>query len=57
MAAALKPTTAWIDEYRSLFGDERADYDAALRQHYAAPKTDWHLDYISAYASSHPWED
>ncbi len=49
--------TAWIDEYRNLFGDERADYDAALRQHYAAPMVDWHLNFISAYASSHPWED
>jgi hypothetical protein len=49
--------TTWIDEYRSLFGDERADYDAALRQHYATPMVDWHLNYISAYASSHPWED
>ena len=49
--------TAWIDEYRQLFGDERADYDAALQQHYASPLPDWHLNYISAYASSHPWED
>ncbi|CAM5797931.1 zinc-binding metallopeptidase family protein [Rhizobacter fulvus] len=49
--------TAWIDEYRSLFGDERADYDAALRQHYTSPVPDWNLNYISAYASSHPWED
>ena len=49
--------TAWIDEYRRLFGDERADYAAALQAHYAAPVTDWHLSYISAYASSHPWED
>ena len=49
--------TAWIDEYRQLFGDERADYAAALQAHYAAPVVDWHLTYISAYASSHPWED
>ncbi|MEO7335922.1 MAG: putative zinc-binding metallopeptidase, partial [Caldimonas sp.] len=31
--------------------------DAALKQHYAAPLADWYLTHISAYASSHPWED
>lgn len=49
--------TAWIDEYRALFGDERADYEAALMQHYATPQANWPLDCISAYASAHPWED
>ncbi|MEE4362235.1 MAG: putative zinc-binding metallopeptidase [Pseudomonadales bacterium] len=44
--------------YRELFGDERADYGAALRRHHeAGPPADWHQHYISAYASSHPWED
>ena len=47
----------WIDEYRSLFGDERADYAGALKKHYASPIADWPLRFISAYASSHPWED
>lgn len=44
--------------YRALFGDERADYAAALRRHYenGAPP-DWSERYISAYATSHPWED
>ena len=47
-----------LDEFRSLFGDERADYGAALQRHYAegAPP-DWPGAYISAYATSHPWED
>ncbi len=49
--------TDWVDEYRALFGDERADYEQALAQHYAKPVPDWRLTYISAYASSHPWED
>jgi hypothetical protein len=53
----LVENTIWIDEYRELFGDERADYDAALKQHYANPMVDWQVSYISAYASSHPWED
>lgn len=49
--------TNWIDEFRELFGDERTDYDLALKQHYASPMVNWHLSHISAYASSHPWED
>ena len=41
-----------------LFGDERPDYDEALRRHYAegAPP-DWQARHISAYAATHPWED
>lgn len=47
-----------LDEYRQLFGDERQDYAEALKKHYAeGPKSDWPQHYISAYASSHPWED
>jgi hypothetical protein len=44
--------------FRAIFGDERADYAAALNHHYerGAPE-DWPLRFISAYASSHPWED
>ena len=49
--------SSWIEEFRQIFGDERADYDAALNRHYATPVVDWHLNFISAYASSHPWED
>lgn len=47
-----------VDEFRSLFGDERADYAAALRAYYdqGAPH-DWQERFVSAYASSHPWED
>ena len=44
--------------FRERFGDERADYDAALRHHYAeGPPGDWTQRFISSYASSHPWED
>lgn len=44
--------------FRRHFGDERADYQEALDQHYAngAP-ADWATHYISAYATMHPWED
>lgn len=47
-----------LDRFRTVFGDERADYDAALKAHYAnGPRANWQQDFISAYASSHPWED
>ncbi len=50
--------SALIEEYRRLFGDERANYDEALKRHYAkGPAADWPQRFISAYASSHPWED
>lgn len=47
-----------IDRYRTLFGDERADYATALQNHYnnGAPEG-WRQSHISAYATSHPWED
>jgi hypothetical protein len=46
------------DEYRRLFGDERADYQAAMDRHYAngAP-SDWAERFVSAYATMHPFED
>ena len=50
--------TPWIDDYRALFGDERADYGAALQQHYEqGPPPDWAQRFVSSYASMHPWED
>ena len=46
------------DEFRARFGDERADYRAALDRHYASgPTTGWQEDHVSAYATAHPWED
>jgi hypothetical protein len=51
------PGSPWLDEYRQLFGDERIDYMQALQRHYAEPTLDWRTNFISAYASSHPWED
>jgi hypothetical protein len=47
-----------LTSYRQLFGDERADYMQALERHYARePSEDWKGDFVSAYATSHPWED
>ncbi len=47
-----------LDIFRERFGDERADYAAALQSHYqnGAP-ADWRERFVSAYASAHPWED
>jgi hypothetical protein len=48
----------WLQHFRGLFGDERADYAAALRANYAnGPPADWADRHISSYASTHPWED
>ncbi len=50
--------TKWLEPYRALFGDERADYAAALKVNYeSGPPPDWADSHISSYASSHPWED
>jgi hypothetical protein len=50
--------TVWHEPCRALFGDERADYAAALRTNYErGPPPDWATRYISSYASTHPWED
>lgn len=49
---------AWHAPFRDLFGDESKDYAQALKQYYAqGPKGNWGEYYVSAYASSHPWED
>jgi hypothetical protein len=51
--------TARHEDFRVRFGDERADYAAALRRHYdGVPASGgWHGSFISAYAQVHPWED
>jgi hypothetical protein len=50
--------TPWLDRFRELFGDERADYAEALRANYEkGPRPDWRDAYISSYSSAHPWED
>jgi hypothetical protein len=47
-----------LEACRAVFGDERADYGEALKKHYAngAP-ADWQENFISSYATAHPWED
>jgi hypothetical protein len=48
----------WLEPFRTCFGDERADYTETLAAYYQnGPPPDWQSRHISAYASSHPWED
>ena len=47
-----------LENCRSVFGDEQADYEKALQHYYAnGPLPGWQESFVSAYASSHPWED
>ena len=47
-----------LNPYRAIFGDEREDYNAALQNHYRdGPPPHWREHYVSAYATTHPWED
>ena len=47
---------------RALFGDERADYQASLDEHYATKdnadgEPEAEPEHVSSYAQAHPWED
>jgi hypothetical protein len=47
-----------LEAFRRAFGDERYNYDTALKNHYAnGPRPNWNEHFVSAYASVHPWED
>lgn len=54
----LKGEPGFLDAFRAAFGDERADYAAALKKYYeegAAP--DWQNRHITEYSAAHPHED
>jgi len=54
----LIPGTPWLEKFRELYGDERQDYAAALKRNYEhGSPPEWRDQYISSYASVHPWED
>ena len=55
--ARLIEDTAEEDAFRTLFGDERISYEEAKDQHYGERGGGWSTDYVSAYATMHPWED
>jgi hypothetical protein len=48
----------YLQKFRQLFGDEQIDYAEALKIYYknGAP-ANWSENFISPYATSHPWED
>lgn len=52
----IEPDQTALEEFRATFGDERTDYASALARHYAGGAV-WTDDYVSFYATSHPWED
>ncbi len=49
--------TPFLDRFRDLFGDERADYGEALSAHYSSSADEWLDTHVSNYAAAHPWED
>ena len=50
--------SGWLAPCRDIFGDDQQDYAEALQRHYReGPAPDWGSRHVSAYASSHPWED
>ncbi len=54
----LVASTVHLNQFRTLFGDDRINYAQALNNHYKfGPPTDWNKEFISAYAAMHPWED
>jgi hypothetical protein len=54
----IRDAPAWLERFRSVFGDERIDYAEVMKRYYdAGPPADWQDRFISAYATMHPWED
>jgi len=47
-----------LSHFREVFGDEQADYAAALKSyHQNGPATGWEANFVSGYATAHPHED
>jgi hypothetical protein len=48
-----------IEAFTEVFGDSSMDYAQALQRHYAegGNHPNWQNEYVSVYATSHPWED
>lgn len=55
-ARLIAPDEAALESFRATFGDERIDYASALARHYSGGAV-WTDEYVSFYATSHPWED
>lgn len=49
-----------LQAFRTMFGDETQDYAQSLERYYASAggaASGWEAKHVSAYATSHPWED
>ncbi|WP_018260789.1 zinc-binding metallopeptidase family protein [Methylobacterium sp. WSM2598] len=47
-----------LDACRAVFGDDSESYEEALKRHYAeGVPPNWQENFVSAYATTHPWED
>jgi hypothetical protein len=47
-----------LEAFRGVFGDEREDYEQALKRHYeSGAPAGWQENFISTYATTHAWED
>jgi hypothetical protein len=47
-----------LEQFRALFGDDGSDYAEAQQRHYnSGAPPEWAGQFVSAYASMHPWED
>lgn len=54
----VEPDAAELEAFRAIFGDERANYQQSLQAHYGDDGGKvWTDDFVSFYATSHPWED
>ncbi|WP_174273254.1 zinc-binding metallopeptidase family protein [Sphingomonas bacterium] len=55
--ARLIEDTDELDAFRAVFGDERISYEDAMQKHYGDAGSGWSTDFVSSYATMHPWED
>ena len=47
-----------LEACRAVFGDDSLDYGEALKRHYEqGPPPGWQEQFVSQYATTHPWED
>jgi hypothetical protein len=54
----VKTDSKILQDFRKLFGDERANYSEALQNYYEnGPPVDWRDHFVSAYSAAHPWEE
>jgi len=55
----IKTDASRLQRFREVFGNPDLSYQDALDRHYARDPNDqsWQRQFISAYASMHPWED